>query len=664
MSSVHQAALVCSEKSPSSKYSGVFAATHVDDPRPSVQHGRRMKPRFEKPRKKNASIPLEKKSPHFFRNIALVLLSVACMFGAFAPVSQFYLAWFGLVPWLFVVADCRRSKGAFYWSWLAGTLFFAADMWWLGFVSVPGAMALLIFLGLYWAIPAALFHALLPSALDVDRPHPKNSLETSDDIRPPVAHANRSNLLFVILFSMIWTGFEWIRSRFLSGLPWALLGHSQSPFLALCQIADIFGVYGISFCLAATNALFFLLIQRLISDHKNSTGDKTNGPQLKSLLPSIVLVVAIWSAAISYGIHRLSYQTQPGPRVMVIQSNYPQSVDGQKSASEEVRIDYHVNATRSAVSKAHADSQGKSFNHVDMVLWSETEIPILNAEYRNELTNLLPFVKDEDVQSLRETIAFTQAANDIIANLAMQHGTNLIVGASYCRDLDRKVGLFRDMRNAAYLFPPNAEAYGENAPPLPRYDKIHLVPFGEFIPFKDSPWLGWLHRFFLHFSPYSVDHNLTPGDWNLPAVLNIHCQSINQNVRAVAPICYEDVEAPILRQMLNGHTTKRADLIVNLTNDGWFTANENASHLQAAIFRTIESHTPMVRCVNTGISAFIDSTGHVFKTLPAHTDGTATAVIPLDARFTIYTKYGDVFGIACAVGIALRIVLRRIIKRL
>ena len=99
--------------------------------------------------------------------------------------------------------------------------------------------------------------------------------------------------------------------------------------------------------------------------------------------------------------------------------------------------------------------------------------------------------------------------------------------------------------------------------------------------------------------------------------------------------------------MLNGKTEKRADIICNLTNDGWFAANENAGHLQIAAFRCIENHTPMVRSVNTGKSAFIDSSGRILASLPARVEGTLIHQVNLDNRFTVFTRIGDAFGIAC-----------------
>src|SRR5258708_16480520 len=90
----------------------------------------------------------------WFGKLALLLLSVLLLTLALAPVKQFYLAWVGLAPWLWVVSRSKTQWRAFLWSWLAGTIFFLANMWWLAYVTGPGMIALLVYLGLYWSVTA------------------------------------------------------------------------------------------------------------------------------------------------------------------------------------------------------------------------------------------------------------------------------------------------------------------------------------------------------------------------------------------------------------------------------------------------------------------------------------------------------------------------------
>jgi apolipoprotein N-acyltransferase len=109
----------------------------------------------------------------------------------------------------------------------------------------------------------------------------------------------------------------------------------------------------------------------------------------------------------------------------------------------------------------------------------------------------------------------------------------------------------------------------------------------------------------------------------------------------------------LVAKMFRGQGGKRADVIVNLTNDGWFKANENTQHLQAAIFRSIENRAPTVRSVNTGISAIVDSYGRELQRVPVRTEGTIVGPVRVDSRYTIYTRVGDLFAIVCSIVIGI-----------
>jgi apolipoprotein N-acyltransferase len=242
-------------------------------------------------------------------------------------------------------------------------------------------------------------------------------------------------------------------------------------------------------------------------------------------------------------------------------------------------------------------------------------------------------------------------AHDAVAELAREHHLALLVGADYFadwtirHDSNGDYWVARDRRNTAYFFDQKGnmdDSLGK------RYDKIHLVPFGEFIPFKKS--LPFLYRILVSLGPkYYEDYELQPGDENALTVFNL--ASAKGNWRFVTPICFEDIDANICRAMFRPTDGggKRADFLVNLTNDGWFKANENNMHLQASIFRCIENRAPMVRSVNTGISGFIDSTGRTGHLLSPRTAGWSAQQLMIDRRVTFYTRFGDWFAAMCLV---------------
>ena len=182
-----------------------------------------------------------------------------------------------------------------------------------------------------------------------------------------------------------------------------------------------------------------------------------------------------------------------------------------------------------------------------------------------------------------------------------------------------------------------------------RYDKMHLVPFGEHIPFRNS--IPFLYNLFLYLGPdYYAAYDLQDGSDNGLTVFNLQ-NTGGPPWRFVTPICFEDTDAQLCAAMFrpDADGKKRADFMVNITNDGWFPGDENALQLQAAIFRSIENRAPLCRSVNTGISGFIDSCGRASNLLPVRTEGTSSVRLALDNRLSLYTRWGDWFAWTCVI---------------
>lgn len=538
--------------------------------------------------------------------LLLMFVSAALLDLSFAPFNQFYLAYVALVPWLLVVRYSRSAKTAFFWGWVGGVIFFDANMWWLAYVTGPGLAALMAVLGLYWGAAAAIIRGtrlLEPKGL-----WQKGARSAGDK---PCPWAMTASVLFI---AATWTTFEWLHGTWpLGGLAWAYVGHSQSAFLQLCQIADFAGAYGVSFLVVMVNALAALLLL-----YRRS---------LKHLIPPAALVLTALIAALGYGFFRFSQHTmRPGPTVLVVQPNYPQDNSGNKGASQSQIVQYHLSRTRAALA---------GHPQVNLVVWSETMMPALNVEAAQ-------FAASLGSEGASRHAAFLMAINDQIEQLARQFHVSVLAGGMYQADwglkTDAKGESFyipRDRRNTAYFYTP--------AGPWPaRYDKIHLVPFGEYLPFEST--IPPLYRLFLALSPYTEEYTLTAGPSRAMTVFQMP-----SGLRFVTPICFEDLDGQLLRQMFKseGGSGKRADFIVNITNDGWFRFNEMPQHFQAAVFRSIENRVSMARSVNTGVSGFIDPLGRVSGRIPAGREGTSTATLMLDERVTFYTRFGDVFAYAC-----------------
>jgi apolipoprotein N-acyltransferase len=454
-----------------------------------------------------------------------------------------------------------------------------------------------------------------------------------------------------LFIAALWAAQEWIRGNLFTGLPWLYLGHTQTPVLAMCQVADFGGAYAVTFWIVTVNVLVALVL--------------LHRPRWTHLVPAGVAVVLVLVLTLSYGIYRMRQETgSAGPLVMVVQPSYPQDNTGAKGASVVELVNFHIRTTKEALLAMEGSGQPLP----DLVVWSETMMPEINKDYRQYLRTQSDPRKQEIGQILdvihRELVELTERfrINLLTGGIAMM--ADRAPPATTRGDKQRW-----NRFNSAYLFDPSGRGAGW------RYDKIHLVPFGEFIPFRES--FPPLHKFFNLFNPYDSDYTVTagkeltvlailprsgvppatapsaPSRSRAPAPAGPAQPSIQAApYRLVAPICFEDIDSRLVALMFRGEngfgsSSKRAQFIVNLTNDGWFRANEMPQHLQAATFRSIENRAPTARSVNTGISGFIDPVGRTYGLLGPGMVGVSTQRLTLDSRVTLYTRLGDVFAVLC-----------------
>jgi apolipoprotein N-acyltransferase len=349
------------------------------------------------------------------------------------------------------------------------------------------------------------------------------------------------------------------------------------------------------------------------------------------------MVVVVLVGVAGYGAWRL--QTTPrlaGPRVMVIQSNHPLLRGGAPTRTLEQAAEFFL----AELEKRLGSEQ------VDLVILPENEFPPLNDEAR---TALAP----------SSVGSFLERTHQRLLALARDHHTAIVVGGAAVAGWTTKgkehVG--SKIYNSAYLYEPGSQLS------VRRYDKIRLVAFSERMPFASGP--EWLRRFRMWLAASRADQPLAAGAMEkfAPFELAWPRSKPNQAVPAagfVTPICLENVEPRVVSDMIWDPSAgqKRADFIANLSNDGWFHAQEKHQHFQLLVFRCIENRLPLARSSNTGISGFIDSTGRVGMVLATNVAGAATNTLELDDRVTFYTRHGDVFAWSCllamGVGIAIR----------
>lgn len=393
----------------------------------------------------------------------------------------------------------------------------------------------------------------------------------------------------------LWVSLELIRTYALSGMPWGLLGYSQYRQIEVIQIADHLGVYGVSFLIVLVNVALAELLSWLM-------------PLLRRFrparLPWELVAVAILLVGLSweYGLRTLSeapfsHIPRSSISVGVIQPNIDQAVKWDTAYREETLARFD----RLTGQLGHAS---------DLVIWPEAATPFV--------------FEREPVYQLQ------------LISLANRAQAPILFGSPALRFYpDRKPYLL----NSAYLLSPEGQLLG-------RYDKQHLVPFGEYIPLKSSL-LFFLDRLVegigdFEAGPGPTIMTVTPK----PGTAGIQPRPIKFGVA----ICYEVIFPDLVRQFAaNG-----AEFLVTITNDAWFGRSAAPSqHFAMVVFRSVENHLAFVRSANTGISGFIDPFGHIVEATPIFTEQAVRATIQAWRPHTFYSRHGDVFAYGCAIICAL-----------
>ncbi len=435
----------------------------------------------------------------------------------------------------------------------------------------------------------------------------------------PVRHAvRRRHWPLAVAFPLIWTGSEMLRAVVISGFPWFCLSHSLYGVLTLIQVSDLVGAYGVSFVVAAVNgAIADVILVRL------SARSGAAAPARPARF-SVVFAVVWVAATVIYGqvqLHRGT--TTEGPKVAVIQGDYLVTVDGNDATDREKMRTYF------SMIEAAAKEQA------DLFLLPETPwIMYLNPEARDFF------------QISRESFARFQ-------RYATRNNAYLVTGSASLVQTPYDLLTQERRYNSATVFRPDGSEPG-------RYDKIHLVYFGEVVPFRFGRLRSayfWLNRLM----PFSggdndFEYSLFPGDAFRSFTMTAASQP-GRSYRFGVPICYEDVMPYVSREFVSGGSNKkRVDFLLNISNDGWYGhGTQQPQHLAICVFRAVENRVGIARAVTTGVSAFIDPSGRVHDRVqadPSHRwpgeSGYATARISVDSRYSLYSRYGDWFAWGCA----------------
>lgn len=386
-------------------------------------------------------------------------------------------------------------------------------------------------------------------------------------------------LFSFFMIPVLWVSLEYVRSFLFTGFPWELLAYSQYKSLHIIQVSDILGPYGVSFLIAMSNAAFFIgflyVTGTMLQEKKIS---------IRHVAISMLVFIFVFAGFWYYGKSRIestdSAVSDSGKiLISVIQGNISQ-LEKWDPAFQYLTTKKYINLSRAAA----ADKP-------DLVVWPETAAPFY-------------FLYDTDLTRK-------------VQNGVAETGTGFLIGSPSFKQDGKKIEFY----NSAYMLGPDGKVTG-------KYDKVHLVPFGEYVPLKK--WLPFLGKMVEQVGDFSS------GKKGSTVGLNGHEIGVL--------ICYELIFPYLSRaEVING-----AGLLVNMTNDAWYgRTGAPYQHFSMAVFRAVENRRAMVRAANTGISGFIDPAGRITGSTPLFEDAVMTKSVPVLKEITFYTRFGDVFALAC-----------------
>jgi apolipoprotein N-acyltransferase len=455
-------------------------------------------------------------------------------------------------------------------------------------------VALVAFLALYFGAAAMLFTIVntlglaegdkrAAAAVDGDR-KAADAEAGVEQWKGTVSDPAWRNLLVATVCSAAWVTLEWVRGWFLfGGFGWNGLGVSQHSVVPLIQFASVTGVYGVSALVCFVNFALFFTARRFVL--------KLYHPELLRQ-PSWEFYIAmiLICGASAQGLREIRHRESPRTlRLAMVQGNIPQSLKFDPREKPMI-LERYERLTRLAIA-------GKP----DLIIWPETATP-------------QPMRYDADSFAL-------------VTNLAAKADACLLTGTIDATPHSSPPELF----NGAILVCPEGRIAGI-------YHKIHLVPFGEYVPLRRLavPFLKLLGP-----KGYEVGDDYGFENGKEFTVFEVG------GVRFGPVICFEDTMPDLYRHFVQ----RGVDFMVNVTNDAWFKTSPAAEmHLANAVFRAAETRRPLVRCTNNGVTCVVDEFGFVRMRLQPFTDASVNCELALPAAraITFYTQHGDVFVGVCA----------------
>ncbi len=492
--------------------------------------------------------------------------------GLFPPFSFSYLAWICMIPLLIALwslDEKHRARKGFLIGFLAGAISFGIQVSWLSIVSWLGPVILAGYLAIYWGIFGA-FAASLGNPW-----HPKDGITETPS----------RSLFNAFTHAAIFAGLEVIRGWLLTGFGWNGLGVAFHETLVISQAADLLGVAGLSLMLVFFQAVIVQCARRLI----RGAAHGISRPRWDFTVTALAI-----SVLLGYGILRISLENDKASvtlKALLVQLNIPQDAAKVLWPAEKVHMAYEDETLEALTKIAERDEktlqaaiQGNAGYEIeldapDWVIWPEAS-----------LNGRLLTTDDGQFGSWMGNIETINRVREAGGNF------NLIYGVVEMEGEAREDGLY--MKDNPKIY--NSIVVEDPSGDIQTFRKHHLVLFGETIPLLDT--LPILKMIYEQQSGRKYYGSFTPGE----SIDPLEIQLKSQTIQMIPSICFEDTVPRLTRKFVRN----APQIIVNLTNDGWFkTSSAAAQHFANARFRAIEFRRPMLRCANTGVSAAIDTIG-------------------------------------------------------
>ena len=494
--------------------------------------------------------------------IILAIISGLMLTLSFPKPGYELLAWFALIPILFICSNQISFWKLFFLGLLTGLVhYFTLMSWVINSFSILANLPKLHVLSIFLII--SIYLSFYPAIFMI--------------IAKKICNKTLST---IILLPVTWVSLEYIRTHCFFCFPWGLIGYTQYQNISIIQIANITGIYGVSYLVVLGNISVFLLIMALSKKKWND-----NEVDLVVASGGIFLFITLVCFSFFYGKYCINsfdreVKTYPMKKFAIIQGNIDQS------------IKWDPDYTRSSEKKYLNLSISQKKYHPDLIIWPETALTFYFQK------------KGSDSNKIRRFIRL--------------YKTDFLLGSP---------AYFKD-DNENYFFYNRAYLVGKDGITIDKYDKYHLVPFGEYVP---------LQKVFYFLKKLAEgDKNFSPGD--SPKPVKWHEYNI------AVQICYEVIFPNLCRRIV----TQNSNLIVNVTNDAWFGKTSGPyQHFSMAVFRAIENKRALIRSANTGISGLIDPVGRILYASPIYEDIAKTLKAPLIESFSFYTRFGDLFSFLC-----------------